>query len=224
VIRCSHSFAAAAVIVALTALPARNDAQSASTPRSPTTADCAKLRSGVVDHANMDHAAHLAAMKECDTSLPTLPALPGQAAFGAIAEVVRLLEADSTTDWTRVNVEALRQHLIDMDEVTMHAVVASHNVPGGIEMEVTGNGRTVDAIRRMSINHMRMLDQGTMYHTAAAEISNGARITVTAKHDSDARTIAQIRGLGFAGLMTEGDHHAAHHLALARGDADPHGR
>jgi hypothetical protein len=56
------------------------------------------------------------------------------------------------------------------------------------------------------------------------EIANGARLTVTAKQESDARTVALIRGLGFAGIMTEGNHHAAHHLAIARGDADPHGR
>jgi hypothetical protein len=219
VIRRSSYLAAAAAIFALVSLPARDDAQAAS--RSPAATDCATVNSSAVDHANMDHAAHLAAMKECDTALPTLP---GQAAFGAIAEIVRLLEADPKTDWTRVNVEALRQHLIDMDEVTMHAAVTSHNVPDGLEMDVTGTGRTTDAIRRMAINHTRMLDQGSAYHATAVEIANGARLTVTAKQESDARTVALIRGLGFAGIMTEGNHHAAHHLAIARGDADPHGR
>jgi hypothetical protein len=184
------------------------------------TVDCAKV-AGAMDHANMDHAAHQAAMKACDTPRPTLP---GQAAFGAIGEVVRMLKADPTTDWSRVNVEALRQHLIDMDDVTMHAVVAQRNVPGGLEMEVTGTGRTAEAIKRMAINHSRMLEQEGEYHATAQEIANGARITVTALQSSDARMVAQIRGLGFAGLMTEGDHHAMHHLALARGDADPHGR
>jgi hypothetical protein len=184
------------------------------------TVDCAKA-AGTMDHANMDHAAHQAAMKECEAPRPTSP---GQAAFGAISEVVRMLKADPNTDWSRVNVEALRQHLIDMDEVTMHAVVAQKNVPGGLEMEVTGTGRTADAIKRMAINHSRMLDQEGEYHASATEIANGARITITAIRPSDARMVAQIRGLGFAGLMTEGDHHAAHHLALARGESDPHGR
>jgi hypothetical protein len=183
-------------------------------------ADCAKVN-GAMDPASMDHAAHRAAMNQCARSLPTSP---GQAAFGAIAEVVRMLDADPNTDWSRVNVEALRQHLIDMDEVTMRAVVTQRNVPGGLEMEVTGTGLAADAIKRMAINHSRMLDEQADYHASAQEIANGARITVTAKQPSDARMVARIRGLGFAGLMTEGDHHAAHHLALARGDADPHGR
>jgi hypothetical protein len=31
-----------------------------------------------------------------------------------------------------------------------------------------------------------------------------------------------IRGLGFAGIMVEGDHHAEHHLAMARGGGMSH--
>ncbi len=180
-------------------------------------ADCATMSSGSGDHANMDHAAHMALMQKCQSALPTQP---GQAAFGAISEIVRMLEADSTTDWSRVNIEALRQHLIDMDDVIMHAAVVQRSVPGGLEMEVTGTGRTVAAIKRMAMNHTKMLDQEGQYHATANETANGARMTVTA---SDARTVARIRGLGFAGLMTEGDHHAPHHLAIARGE-DPHGR
>jgi len=49
-------------------------------------------------------------------------------------------------------------------------------------------------------------------------------ITITAKNPSDVRLVTQIRGLGFAGIMTEGNHHAPHHLAIARGDSTPHGR
>lgn len=179
--------------------------------------DCAKMNSGSADHANMDHAAHMAMMQKCQSTLPTQP---GQAAFGAISEIVRMLEADSTTDWSRVNIEALRQHLIDMDDVIMHAAVVQRSVPGGLEMEVTGTGRTVGAIKRMAMNHTKMLDQEGQYHATATETANGARITVTA---SDERTVARVRGLGFAGLMTEGDHHAPHHLAIARGE-NPHGR
>jgi hypothetical protein len=49
----------------------------------------------------------------------TAPTLPGQDAFGAIQEVVRILESDPKTDWSKVDLEALRQHLIDMNEVTL---------------------------------------------------------------------------------------------------------
>ncbi len=45
---------------------------------------------------------------------------PG-AAFGAVQEIVEILEADPATDWSKVDIDALRQHLIDMDNVTLHA-------------------------------------------------------------------------------------------------------
>ena len=46
----------------------------------------------------------------------TSPPMPGQDAFGAIQEIVQILDADPKTDWSKVDLEALRQHLIDMDE------------------------------------------------------------------------------------------------------------
>lgn len=143
---------------------------------------------------------------------------PGQAAFGAISEVVRMLKADPKTDWSKVNVEALRQHLIDMDEVTLRSSAVQRTVPGGIEVDVTGSGRTTDAIRRMTLNHSAMLANDADYSASAKEIAGGARLTVIAKNAGDANIVARIRGLGFAGIMTEGDHHAAHHAAIARGE------
>jgi hypothetical protein len=150
------------------------------------------------------------------------PSSSGQAAFATISEVVRILEADPTTDWSRTNFEALRQHLIDMDDVTMHALAQQRNVPAGVELDVSGTGRTVGAIKRMLTQHAAMLDGDPSYRASSSELSNGVKLTVTARNPADANTIARIRGLGFAGLITEGNHHAAHHLALARGDAHPH--
>jgi hypothetical protein len=173
-----------------------------------------------MDPATMDHAAHQAMMAKCAQG--ALPTSSGQAAYGAIAEVVRILEADPHTDWSKVNVEALRQHLIDMDDVTLHAKVAQRSVDGGVAMDVTGEGRTADAIRRMLASHASMLDQSAQYSARANEIEGGVRFVVTAKNPADVRLVSKIRGLGFAGLLTEGDHHAAHHLALARGNDMPH--
>src|SRR4051812_40613019 len=65
----------------------------------------------------------------------------GQAAFVAIRDVVRTLESDPKTDWSKVNIEALRQHLIDMDDVTMRSEVVQRPVAGGLQMDITGAGR-----------------------------------------------------------------------------------
>jgi hypothetical protein len=86
------------------------------------------------------------------------PTLPGQDAFGAIQEIVRMLEADPATDWSKVNLEALRQHLIDMNEVTLKAGVAAKQIEGGLDIAVTGTGRTLAAIQRMVPDHAQMIN------------------------------------------------------------------
>ena len=146
------------------------------------------------------------------------PTSPGSSAFGTISEIVRMLDADPKTDWSKVNIEALRQHLIDMDLVLMTSTVKQRSVPGGVELEVTGTGPTVAALRRMAVNHTRMLD-GAQYRASARDIAGGAKLTIAAKNQNDSAAVARIRGLGFAGLFTEGDHHAMHHLMLAKGQA-----
>ena len=151
-----------------------------------------------------------------DTRLPTEG---GQAAFAAIAEVVRLLEADPSTDWSKVNLERLRQHLRDMDLVTLRSTVTATPVDGGAAFVVRGSGETVGAIKRMTGAHVAMVEMMGGPRIVRTELPDGVRLIVTAR-DGDARSgAARIRGLGFIGLMASGDHHPMHHLMLARGEA-----
>jgi hypothetical protein len=119
------------------------------------------------------------------------------------AEIVRILDADAATDWTKVDIERLRQHLIDMNEVVLRSAVRQTPVPGGLAMEITGT--ELD----------RMPDRSAKTET----LPGGVRLTVIARRPDDAKLVARIRGLGFAGLITEGAHHQPHHLAMARGEA-----
>lgn len=146
------------------------------------------------------------------------PMQPGQGAFGAMAEVVGILEADPATDWSKVDMERLRQHLIDMDEVVLRASVKATQVPGGLSMDVTGTGRTVQSIRAMVIPHSAELEGMPAWSAKAEPMPGGVRLTVVAREPSDAKTVARIRGLGFAGLLVEGGHHGPHHLAMAKGE------
>jgi hypothetical protein len=113
----------------------------------------------------------------------------------------------------------LRQHLIDMHDVTLQSVINQRPVPAGLQMDVTGRGRTALAIRRMVRAHAAALASSSDLSASTQELTGGARLTVTARDSSDARLIARIRGLGFIGLMTTGEHHRAHHLALAQGSS-----
>ncbi|MBX3134489.1 MAG: hypothetical protein KF689_13995 [Gemmatimonadaceae bacterium] len=148
----------------------------------------------------------------------------GQSAFTAIAEIVRMLDADPRTDWSKVNIEALRQHLIDMDEVTMRATVRAESVAGGAAFTVTGSGRTLEAIRRMTQARARTGDATGAIRMSVAEVPDGVRFAALAANPSDARAVARIRGLGFIGVVALGDHHAPHHLGIANGSmAGMHG-
>lgn len=164
------------------------------------------------------HAQHMRAMPGMTAGVPTMP---GQDAFGAIAEVVRLLGADPATDWTKVDIERLRQHLIDMNEVVLRSSVQQTPVPGGLTMDITGTGRTEQAIRAMLVPHAVELDRLPSLAARTESIAGGVRLTVLARSPDDAKAVARIRGLGFAGLLTEGAHHQAHHLAMAKGQALP---
>jgi hypothetical protein len=149
----------------------------------------------------------------------SVPTMPGQDGFGAIAEIVRILEADPATDWVKVDIERLRQHLIDMDEVMLRAAVSQTPVPGGLAMDITGTERTEQAIRAMVPSHAVELDRMREWSARTEPITGGVRLTVVARKLDDLKLVARIRGLGFAGLIVQGAHHQPHHLAIARGQA-----
>jgi hypothetical protein len=143
-----------------------------------------------------------------------IPTMPGQAAFGAIQEIVRLLEADPNTDWSKVDLEALRQHLIDMNDVTLKANASAKPVDGGLEIAVTGEGRTIAAIQRMVPAHAQELNRMNGWSAKTELLPDGVLLTVTA---SDPKEVQHIRGLGFIGLLVSGSHHQPHHLGMAKG-------
>lgn len=162
-----------------------------------------------------DHAAHHPAARD-SAPAPTPPrqaTLPGQDAFAAIAEVVRILKADPATDWSAVNLEALREHLMDMHDVTLNSVVRREPVAGGVQLTVSGVGRTRDAIQRMVAAHTPMLAAEGL-DGIVEKTPQGVRWRVTS---NDPKRVDEVRALGFIGIMTLGEHHTTHHLMLARG-------
>ena len=157
------------------------------------------------DMAGMDHTA----MADHDLTQT------GQSAFGAIQEVVERLEANPNTDWSRVNISALRDHLIDMDEVTLHATIQEQTIPNGSRYIVNGTGRTRDAIQHMIIGHAQSMGDAARWTMTAERSEGGATVTVIAKQPSD---LPEIRALGLLGMMADGAHHQMHHWFLATGE------
>ncbi len=162
-----------------------------------------------VDHNAMDHAA---------MTQPSGLSQPGQSAFAAIQEVTERLAADPNTDWSTVNLDALREHLIDMDEVTLRARISAEPIAGGVRYIVTGDGRTREAIQRMVLGHASAMGEAEHWTMTAERSASGAIVTAMAKQTSD---LPRIRALGLLGMMSEGAHHQPHHWMLATGNR-PH--
>jgi hypothetical protein len=144
-----------------------------------------------------------------------VPLDPGQAAAGAIQEIVGELQADPQTNWSKVDIDALRQHLVDMDEVTMRATTQKEPIDNGLRIRVTGSDRTLEAIQRTVPEHARDIDGLYGWTVRATSLADGAELTATAANPAD---VQKIRALGFMGIMVLGSHHQIHHLAMARGE------
>ena len=165
------------------------------------------------DHRHVPGMVH-----DAPTASRAQPRETGQSAFAALAEIVALLDADPTTDWSRVDLERLRAHLVDMDLVTLRATATTRAIPGGFEATLAGDARTAAALQRVWRAHAGMLGQQGAVRVAVTDLPGGVRLRVVA---ADTRAVPRVRALGAIGLLTEGAHHQAHHLMLARGAMPP---
>jgi len=178
-------------------------------------ADAAVNGQETMTHAQMTHGPHT---MQSRSAFAAVPNEPGQSAFAAIQEIVAILMADPKTDWPKVDIDALRQHLVDMNNVTLEADVKSAPVDGGMRFDVTGQGPVRDSIRRMVAAHAATMNAVDGWRFEAVEIDGGESLIAR----PPAKDVDKLHGLGFFGVLTLGMHHQAHHLMIARGE-NPHG-
>jgi len=171
----------------------------------------------MMDHDRMMHGASTA-LTNSRQAPSVLPTQPGQSAFAAIQEIVAILQTDPRTDWSKVDIEALRQHLIDMTNVTLAARVASEAIDGGVRFVVTGDGAVRDSIRRMTSAHAAIMDGVGGWHFAAKDTEDGAIFNVRVPPQE----MVKLKALGFIGILTVDMHHQEHHLMIARGEHPHH--
>ncbi|MBO6676562.1 MAG: hypothetical protein JJ908_14180 [Rhizobiales bacterium] len=160
------------------------------------------------DH-DQSHGTH-----QADVISQALPTEGGQAGFSAIAEIVVLLSDDPTTDWASVNVDALHEHLLDMDLLTTATRAQTELLESGARFTVEAEGRAKEALQRMVSAHAPFLTDATGWIAEAQMTSGGATLTVTTSVETE---VPQVQALGFYGLMSTDSHHQAHHLAIAKG-------
>jgi len=141
---------------------------------------------------------------------------PGNEIFGTIQEVVQKLEADPNTDWSKVNLEALRQHLLDMKAFTEEvSVISKEPISQGIQITVQPESqRAVGALKKLFSMHPAMLKQEKGWDMKTVKVDDNWKITCTSETKTE---VAKIRALGYIGLLAEGAHHQRHHWMIATG-------
>jgi hypothetical protein len=172
------------------------------------------------EHSFIQHHRGHSAMANTDNTVPkTMPIEAGQGAFAAIAEIVALLAQAPSTDWSSVNIDGLRKHLVDMNHLTLNAKVSQKISDEKVVFTVTGTGQTLTAIQTMVPAHSAELEKITDWQTQTKLTDSGITLTISS---SAANEIKKIAGLGFFGVMATGAHHQSHHLLMATGKGHHH--
>ena len=141
----------------------------------------------VADDINMmSHAGHEG------PAMGVMPTEPGQSAFAAIAEIVGILRADPETDWSKVDIDRLREHLVDMNELTLNAHVETSSDDRRVTFHVSGEGRTRRAIQDMVPAHASFLASDMAMQAHAEVTDDGAILVLTADNADQLRQVIKV--------------------------------
>ncbi|SFV77742.1 hypothetical protein MNB_SUP05-4-898 [hydrothermal vent metagenome] len=167
-------------------------------------------------HTNMNHAAM---MGNNTADAPVVLTESGTDPFATLQEVIAALEANPGTNWERVNIEALRLHLVEMQDMTINVDVKQQDINNGFQAVVTPTtNRAVKSITRVLSGHPVQMKAETGWDMQVSNNDDVFTLTVVSKK---AHEVAKIRGLGYIGVMAYGNHHQPHHWAMASGE-NPH--
>ena len=144
----------------------------------------------------------------------------GNDAFGTIQEVIEKLNSNPDTDWSKVDLEKLRRHLVDMNNMTLNInIVSQKNIQEGLEIVVEPTTKSSqETLKRVFKVHPAQLNMDTGWNMVVKNEGQRFRLTITTTKKRD---VSKIRGLGYIGLMAYGRHHQKHHWEMAIGK-NPH--
>lgn len=165
--------------------------------------------------AQEKHADHVPGMSHKPILTQPMPIEGGQSAFAALIEIIALLESDQNTQWASVDIDALREHLLDMDKIMLSTSANTQKMTDNtVQFDVRGTGAALDAIHTMVAAHTRFIRQSREWDVKSDLTSTGALIQIMS---NDTATIEQLTALGFYGFMSLDSHHQAHHFGIATG-------
>ncbi len=174
-------------------------------------------------HMNMDHNTYMTQDPAQGLATKTLTsplAEPGNDVFATLQEAVNQLLQDDGTDWEKVDLESLRQHLIDMENFTVNVqVISKTDIEQGVQVIIEpSTTQAANSLDRALSAHPAMLEQETGWSMVSEKSGKNYHIQITSTNPED---VIKIRALGYIGIMTMGNHHQPHHWAMASGN-NPH--
>jgi len=139
--------------------------------------------------------------------------------FAVIQEAIALLEVNPDTDWSVVNIEALRSHLVEMQDMTLNVTVEQQPINLGFMAVITPTtDRALESMIQVLSAHPSQMKIETGWDMTVTNNNGAFTISVTTDQLLD---VDKIRGLGYIGIMAYGNHHQPHHWAMASGE-NPH--
>lgn len=165
---------------------------------------------GHSEHQNMQH-------QKADSASSPLQE-PGQSIFGTVQEAIQKLERDPETDWSEVDVDRLRRHLLDMHNVAVNVRVLDKDpVENGSRLTVQATTDSAHAsLERVLSAHPPMLERETGWHM---DVSTQAEQFVLRVTDPSGEAAKKIRALGYIGVLAYGAHHQRHHWVMLGGQS-----
>ena len=183
-----------------------------------------------IHHANMVHSSGMEHSSDhdhdkkiykhtIDRKPTTVLTEAGTDPFAVIQEAITLLEANPDTNWSKVNIEALRLHLVEMQDMTLNVTVEQEPIKLGFKAVITPTtNRALQSMSRVLSVHPSQMKEETGWDMVVTNNNGIFTIAVTTDQLQD---VDKIRGLGYIGIMAYGNHHQQHHWAMASGE-NPH--
>lgn len=139
----------------------------------------------------------------------------GQSTFAALIEIVSLLQTNPDTEWEKVDIDALREHLLDMNRLMLSTSATAKTIATNtIQFEVQGTGAALGSIHRMVSTHSTFIQTLRNWDVQADLTSTGALVQI---ETDEIDSLRQLNALGFYGFMSLDSHHQDHHLGIATG-------
>jgi hypothetical protein len=170
--------------------------------------------------AENNHSAmhHQQMMKATESNLTQA----GNDIFATIQEVIIKLNNNPDTDWSKVDIEALRQHLLDMNDMAVNVEILNQKpLINGLRIALQGTtARAEKTLVRVFKAHPMHLKRETGWDMQVERYGKQFIVTTTTEKPGQTQKII---ALSYIGLMAYGKHHQVHHWGMSTGQ-NPHAK